>query len=522
MSIDKSQQAAEILLKRQEAYDTLLGFTEFTFPQFVVAEHHRLICEKLQEIEAGDINRLMIFMPPRHGKSELASRRFPAWFMGRNPNSSIIHASYGQELATDFGRDVREIVNSEEYSKVFEGKKLSQDATAANKWRIADHRGEYFAVGVGTSATGRGADLLIIDDPIKNREDADSLVERERVWGWFRSTAFTRLQPNAKIIVIQTRWHDDDLSGRLIQQTEDNADLDDWEILRLSAEAMDDDPIGRKKGEALWPEWYDKKALKEIRSVLGEREYHALYQQEPTRAEGSFFHTDWFDTYEHLPPHTTLRFYGTSDYATSERSGADYTVHIVFGVDPYDRIYVVDVWKKRAKPQDWIEAVIDLMKKWKVTQWGEERGQILNSVGPYLSQRMKERGTYCFRKQYTPSKDKTVRARSIQGRAQQGMILFPKGKNWAHEVIQTLTSFPAGRHDDEVDCFSLLGIMLEELTPGRPLPDEESPWGARSYTFEELMHRGTLRRQGKRTVREAPIVGNHEPIPYEEHYSSLL
>ena len=519
---DKSQQAAEILLKRQEAYDTLLGFTEFTFPQFVVAEHHRLICEKLQEIEAGDINRLMIFMPPRHGKSELASRRFPAWFMGRNPDSSIIHASYGQELATDFGRDVREIVNSEEYSKVFEGKKLSQDATAANKWRIADHRGEYFAVGVGTSATGRGADLLIIDDPIKNREDADSLVERERVWGWFRSTAFTRLQPNAKIIVIQTRWHDDDLSGRLIQQTEDNADLDDWEILRLSAEAMDDDPIGRKKGEALWPEWYDKKALKEIRSVLGEREYHALYQQEPTRAEGSFFHTDWFDTYEHLPPHTTLRFYGTSDYATSERSGADYTVHIVFGVDPYDRIYVVDVWKKRAKPQDWIEAVIDLMKKWKVTQWGEERGQILNSVGPYLSQRMKERGTYCFRKQYTPSKDKAVRARSIQGRAQQGMILFPKGKNWAHEVIQTLTAFPAGRHDDEVDCFSLLGIMLEELTPGRPLPDEESPWGARSYTFEELMHRGTLRRQGKRTVREAPIVGNHEPIPYEEHYSSLL
>ena len=152
-------------------------------------------------------------MPPRHGKSELASRRFPAWFMGRNPDSSIIHASYGQELATDFGRDVREIVNSDEYAKVFEGKKLSQDATAANKWRIADHRGEYFAVGVGTAATGRGADLLIIDDPIKNREEADSLTERERVWGWFRSTAFTRLQPNAKIIVIQTRWHDDDLSG---------------------------------------------------------------------------------------------------------------------------------------------------------------------------------------------------------------------------------------------------------------------------------------------------------------------
>jgi len=520
--MDKSQEAAEILLQRQEAYDTLLGFTEFTFPQFAAAEHHRLICEKLQEIEKGAINRLMIFMPPRHGKSELASRRFPAWFIGRNPDASIIHASYGQELATDFGRDVREIVNSEEYQKVFEGKRLSQDATAANKWRIADHRGEYFAVGVGTSATGRGADLLIIDDPIKNREDADSLAERERVWGWFRSTAFTRLQPNAKIIVIQTRWHDDDLSGRLIQQTEDSDDLDNWEVLRLSAEAMDDDPIGRKKGEALWPEWYNKKSLKEIRSVLGEREYHALYQQEPTRAEGSFFHVDWFDTYDHLPSHTTLRFYGTSDYATSERSGADYTVHIVFGVDPYDRIYVVDVWKKRAKPQDWIEAVIDLMKKWKVTQWGEERGQILNSVGPYLSQRMKERGAYCFRKQYTPSRDKTVRARSIQGRAQQGMVLFPKGKNWAHEVIQTLTAFPAGRHDDEVDCFSLLGIMLEELTPGKPLPDEESPWGARSYTFEELMHRSTLRKQGKRTVREAPIIGNHEPIPYEEHYSSLL
>ena len=345
MNVDASQKAAEILLQRQEAHDTLLGFTTFTFPKFVVAEHHRLICDRLQAVESGDINRLMIFMPPRHGKSELASRRFPAWFMGRNPDSSIIHASYGQELATDFGRDVREIVNSEEYEKVFEGKKLSQVATAANKWRIADHRGEYFAVGVGTAATGRGADLLIIDDPIKNREEADSLTERERVWGWFRSTAFTRLQPNAKIIVIQTRWHDDDLSGRLLQQTEDSEELKSWEVLKLSAEAMDDDPIGRERGEALWPEWYDKNALKEIRGVLGDREYHALYQQEPTRAEGAFFHLDWFDTYEQLPPPTTLRFYGTSDYATSERSGADYTVHIVFGVDPYDRIYVVDVWK---------------------------------------------------------------------------------------------------------------------------------------------------------------------------------
>ena len=518
----RKKQAIQEVIRRKQAQDRLISFTQYTFSDFEINAHHHIIAEALERVERGVTKRLMIFMPPRHGKSELASRRFPAWFMGKHPNDPIITASYGQELSSDFGREVRNIVDSPQYKAVFPSIHLSSDAAAAHKWKIEDFRGEYYAVGIGTATTGRGAKILLIDDPHKNREEADSAIERERVWGWYRSTAYTRLMPNGAIIIIMTRWHDDDLAGRLIKQTKDDPNIPPWEIISLSAEAGDNDVLGRKAGEPLWPQWYNKADLLERRAVLGHREYMALYQQEPVINEGTYFQREWFGEYDkdELPDRDYLKYYATSDYATSERRGSDYTVHAVFAIDSDDNIYVIDVWRDRKAPNDWIDACIGFMQRYRPVMWGEERGQILNSVGPFLSQRMKEQGVYCYREQFTPSKDKTVRARAIQGRAQMGLVYFPKKAPWKFDLIEELIKFPAGKHDDFVDAFSLLGIMLDQVKGGKPPKPPMQDLSPRNYSFQELRDRSKRRARGLRMAKEAPIVGHHGPlvIPDDQNY----
>ncbi len=203
---------------------SLLAFTEFTNPLYARAGHHEQIAAKLEAVERGDIDRLMIFMPPRHGKSELASKRFPAWCLGRNPTRQIIAASYNSDLANDFGRNVRNIVAEPEFGQVFPGVALAPDSQAANRMNT-NKGGAYVAAGVGTAVTGRGAHIALIDDPFKDREEADSERRRELVWDWYRSTLYTRLMPGGAIVLIQTRWHEDDLAGRLLEQ-----ERDQWEV----------------------------------------------------------------------------------------------------------------------------------------------------------------------------------------------------------------------------------------------------------------------------------------------------
>lgn len=228
----------------------------------------------------------MINMPPRHGKSELASRRFPAWYLGQQPGKSIIAASYNSDLATDFGRQVRNILDSQEHAALF-GAQLADDNRAANRWSTTAG-GHYVAAGVGTAITGRGADILLIDDPLKDREEADSELQRGKVWDWYTSTAYTRLAPGGRIIVIQTRWHEDDLSGRLLTEQERGGDK--WDVLQLAAI--------NQHGEPLWPEFYPLPVLERYRSVLPARDWSALYQQTPTPDEGDYFKREWFRYYK--------------------------------------------------------------------------------------------------------------------------------------------------------------------------------------------------------------------------------
>jgi len=459
----------------QTASQSLIDFTQFTLPTYRPANHHRLIAERLEAVERGEIDRLMIFMPPRHGKSELASRRFPAWYLGRNPDRSVIAASYNSDLASDFGREVRNIVASGEYKAVFDST-LAQDSQAANRWHT-NQSGSYVAAGVGTAVTGRGAHILLIDDPVKDREEADSELRRQRVWEWFTSTAYTRLAPNGAIVLIQTRWHEDDLAGRLLE-----AKGDTWEVLDLPALHND---------KALWPEAYDRSALERIRQAIGPRDWSALYQQSPSPDEGVYFKRDWFSWYDRLP--ANLYFYGGSDYAVTDQGG-DYTVHVVAGIDHNQDIYVVDLWRDQSTTDVWIDGFLDLVDQHQPLMWAEEQGQIIKSVGPFISRRMDERGVYCAREQFTSTRDKPTRARSFQAMAASGKVYLPRDTSWSPALINELLTFPAGKHDDMVDALSLLCRMLSDMVGAAPKsPEGKKPdrWDA---AFEKAEQRaGTWR-----------------------------
>jgi len=454
-----SSQAALELLKRRKARKSLIDFTQYTLPQYIEAKHHTLIAQKLEAVERGEIDRLMINMPPRHGKSELASRRFPAWFLGRHPTKSIIAASYNSDLASDFGRQVRNIVSSGEYTPLFQTA-LAEDSRAANRWNTSQG-GSYVAAGVGTAITGRGADVFLIDDPIKDRQEADSETQRQTVWDWYTSTAYTRLAPGGRIIVIQTRWHEDDLSGKLLAEQARGGDK--WDVLEL--------PAINDHGEALWPDFYDLAALERIRTVLPARDWSALYQQRPAPDEGDYFKRDWFRFYNTVPHH--LRTYGASDYAVTAKGG-DYTVHVVAGVDPDDNLYILDVWRAQSESHVWVDAFIDLVAKHKPLNWGEEQGQIIKSLGPFIDKRMRERRVYCRREQMASVADKPTRARSFQARAAMGKVYLPHNAPWVADVLGEMLNFPVGKHDDAVDALGLIGRMLDTMSSGRA-PKTDAP-----------------------------------------------
>lgn len=276
-------EAAEELLKRRAARKSLLDFASYTHPSWQTGQHHRKICEALERVERGEVKRQMIFAPPRHGKSEIASKRFPAWYMGRHPDHQIIACSYNDELATDFGRSVRNLVADQLYRNVFPGVALSADSTAAGRWQ-SNHGGVYVATGIGGPITGRGATLAIIGDPLKNREEADSARVRDSIWKWYTSTFYSRLMPGGAIVMMLTRWHESDLAARALESEK-------WEVLELQAITNEDTP----QESALWPDWYDLEKLKHIRSVLPARDWTALYQQQPRREQGTYIQRDWFE-----------------------------------------------------------------------------------------------------------------------------------------------------------------------------------------------------------------------------------
>ena len=451
-SLPCSKQIATELLERRRARRSLINFSEYTNRAYRPAAHHRLIAEKLEAIEDGNIDRLMINMPPRHGKSELGSRRFPAWFLGRNPEATIMSASYNLDKAEEFGGEVRDIVKSAAYRNLFPNVELKEDTRAKGFWRTSQG-GFYISAGVGTALTGRGTvgPIVLIDDPLKDREEADSERTREKVKQWYSSDALSRF-PRA-VIVVQTRWHEDDLTGWLLEEQARGGDT--WDILELPAISPD--------GQALWPEFYPVQALERIKASSIPRDWHALFQQRPAPDEGDFFHRDWFQRFKSQERPQRLSVFGTSDYAVSEGKG-DFTVHRVWGIDERGHIWLLAGWRGQTTSDVWIERLLDLVHAHRPFAWFGERGVIQKSVEPYLLRRSQERRVYC-RWEWLPSiTDKSARARAFQARAAMKMVHVPEGAE-GDGFIEELIRFPAGKHDDEVDTASLMGRALDEAHP---------------------------------------------------------
>lgn len=445
------EEAARELLARRRARVGFPAFIEYLDIVPGMAAHHRLMCGELEAVERGEIDRLMLMLPPGSAKSTYASVLFPPWFLGRNPEMSVIAASHTAELAERFGRRVRNIVAGQEFKNVF-GFGLSADSQAAGRWDT-ERGGEYYAAGVGGSVTGRRADLALIDDPVRSREDADSERGRESAWQWYVNDLLTRLKPGARQILVMTRWHEDDLGGRILAR-----EAHKWRVVKLPMIAVDNDPLGRKPGEMLWPEWFTADMIEAARRDT--RAWNSLYQQEPAPESGDYFKREWFRYYDDAP--TKLQIYGASDYAITAKGG-DYTVHGVFGVDRTGRIYVLDWWRQQTTSDVWVDAFLDLVGKHRPIQWAEEQGQIIKSLDPFINKRSVERRTFVAREQFSSLTDKASRAQSIRGRMAQGMVYFPREAEWLPELERELLTFPVGVNDDQVDVLSLLGRMLDQL-----------------------------------------------------------
>lgn len=425
------------------------------------AAHHRLLIAALESVARGETDRLMVLMPPGSAKSTYASDLFPAWFLAQHPASAIIAASHTAELAERFGRRVRNRIA--EHGATL-GLAIAADNAAAGRWETTTG-GEYFAAGVLGPITGRRADLAIIDDPVKSRQDADSETVRERVWEWWRADLSTRLKPGARVVLIMTRWHEDDLGGRLLADMASGGRP--WDVLSLPMIAEGpDDPMGRKPGDPLWPEWFTDDMRADAQRDT--RTWTALYQQRPAPETGDYFRREWLRPYVSPPPLSTLRVYGASDYAVTQ-DGGDYTVHVVVGMDPDAKLWLLDLWRGQAASDAWIEALCDLVERWKPIGWAEETGQIRSGIGPFLERRMRERRAYVARQQFPTRGDKSIRAQSIRGRMAHDGLNVPAAAAWRADLESELMSFPAGKHDDQVDALGLVGQLLDQMTAGRAI-----------------------------------------------------
>jgi predicted phage terminase large subunit-like protein len=468
MPTPSPRELLEELLRRNKAKEGLVDYISYLDIGIAPAAHHRLIIDHLERVERGEIKRLMIFMPPGSAKTTYASVLFPSWYFGRHPTNSLIFASHTEELATTIGRRVRNIVASTEHNNVFETG-LAEDRKGIGSWETSKG-GQYFAVGVGGAVSGRRADVLIVDDPVRGREDADSLRAREVVWAWYLNDALPRLKPAGAIVLIMTRWHLDDLAGRILDRERDR-----WSVLSLPMEAQSGDPLGRQPGERLWPSWFTGQMVEDAKRDV--RGWNSLYQQNPAPDEGTYFHADWFGTYRRFPAQLTT--YGASDFAVTQ-DGGDFTVHIVVGRDPLGNIYLLDCWRGQTTPDQWIDRQCDLILRHRPVVWFGEAGPIRRAVEPFLRERMGERQAWC-RVEWLPSTaDKQARCRAFQGLASMGKVLLPVAAAWSSELLGELLRFPAGKHDDHVDALSLLGRGLQQMPAPSAVMPSVYPWENRS------------------------------------------
>lgn len=486
------------LLKRQQkalqARERFMPFIKFTSPDpedpndvekssYKNAKHHDAIARVIEEVERGAIRFLILTVPPRHGKSEQVSRRLPAWFIGRHPDKNVVVATYNDDFASDFGKDVRGIITSPQFKQVFPEVRLQRGGSASD--RLQTTRGGLMSfVGRGGSLTGRGAHLLIIDDLIKDDKEARSQAIRDQAWNWFTKVAMTRRMGLKLVIMTFTRWHSDDPIGRLTDP--ENPHYNERlakriKIINLPAIAEEDDPLGRAPGEPLWPDGpdkYDLDFLEEQKSLdpLG---FAALFQQRPSLLDGDIFRREDIKFYgpgtgRELPEN--LQIYCSSDHAVGTGQRNDPSCFLKIGIDQNSDIYLLEcVWRKM-KTDAAVEAMLAMARGiHRPLLWWAEKGHISKSIGPFLRKRMLETGTYINIREVTPVQDKVQRAQSIAARVAMGKVIFPKDALWTEKAINEMMAFPNGAHDDFCDALAWIGLGLQsQFAPSKSIAAERA------------------------------------------------
>ena len=428
--------------------DNFMYFVKEVWPEFIYRKtkeqsrwgHHQLIANEFTNISNNSRGRLIVNMPPRHTKSEFASVYFPAWMMGRNPKMKLMQVSHNTELATRFGSKVRNLLASPEYSQIFGDVRLREDAKAKGKWET-NHGGEYFAAGVGGAITGRGADLLIIDDP---HTEQDSLSEgaMERAYDWYTSGPRQRLQPGGSIVLVMTRWAEDDLTGRLIKaQKEPKADR--WKQISFPAIMPSGDPV--------WPEYWSFEELEKVKASLTIRNWSAQYMQEPTSEEGAIIKRDWWQVWKGGLP-TLKHVIQSYDTAFSKAETADYSAITTWGIfkpfeDEAEAIILLDAVRGKWDFPELKVVALDQYKYWEPESVVIEQ----KATGQPLTQEFRRMGIPVI--DFVPSKgkDKHTRVNACAPMFESGQVFYPEGERFAYEVIEECAAFPHGANDDYVD-----------------------------------------------------------------------
>lgn len=450
--------------KAEKARRHLLDYCQFCDPSFQVARHHKLIAEKLEAVERGDIKRLILQVPPRHGKSEICSRNFPSWYLGRNPDHNFIVASYAASLSKTFSRKNRDRMEGKRFSVIFPYVKVQQFARSVNEWNIAGRKGGMISAGVGGGITGHGANIFLIDDPVKNQIEAESKTTQERNYDWFQSVALTRLEPNAAIIIIMTRWNQGDLAGRILGENSDQ-----WEVINIPAvteteEDVKKDPLGRSIRQCIWPERYDTDYFlnpqKGIKKSVGSRVWYALYQGKPQDPETQIIKREWIKWYSSLP--IEHERYGGIDTATSQKTSADHTSLVDVCRDWEGYLYVDDVFLEKPSVYTFANYVNSqhgaksyVRIKLEKNNAGEAIKQRIDEVG-----REPKTGTQPPIVAETTTTDKVVRVSSFAHLIENGTLKFKLGNPKVAELVEHLVNFD-GKGLDVDDDVDALGFAIK-------------------------------------------------------------
>ena len=432
--------------KKEEAQQSFMGFVKSVWPAFIEGRHHKIMAESFERVVNGDLKRLIINMPPRHTKSEFASYLLPAWFLGQYPEKKIIQTAHTAELSVGFGRKVRNLVDSEDYKEIFPELGLRADSKAAGRWSTSKG-GEYFAIGVGGAVTGKGADLLIIDDPHSEQEgqSADPAVF-DKVYDWYTSGPRQRLQPKGAIIIVMTRWHKRDLTGKIVKTSVQREGMDEWEVIEF--------PAIMPSGNALWPEFWSLTELEALRSELPAPKWQAQYQQDPSSEESALVKREWWQKWEDERPPPCEFIIQSWDTAFLKSQRADYSACTTWGVfyHPDEQgitqpnIILLDAFKDRLEFPELKKCAFEFYNEFEPDACIVEA----KAAGTPLIFELRAMGIPVS--EYTPSRgnDKISRVNAVSDLFASGIVWCPETR-FAEEVIEEFASFPAGEHDDLVD-----------------------------------------------------------------------